>query len=224
MLQPRAGAPGASSRVQEHPPTRVLGLAGGSVTTRILTREGGGREAAAPVPRGVTLEATDGPRMGDTGATPVGVSYPGGERRRRPQEISRWLPLLLLLLRGQDKATKPTLHWGQRAGGTVCQGLLRTPREPSLGPQRPHRDCLLHATDPTETTSSSHVPTTPSTAHGRICDTRGLRPPSSAAAHPLPATTEPQLLLFPLSSTFSVYICAQGFYPGLALSIKKENS
>ena len=75
------------------------------------------------------------PRMGDTAAMAVGVSYPGGERRQRPREISGSgrLPPLLLLLRGQDNVTNPTLHWGQRAGGTACRGLLCTPREPSLG-------------------------------------------------------------------------------------------
>lgn len=54
MPQPRAGALGASSQVQEHPPTRVLGPAGSSVTPQILTGEGGRREVAPPVPRGVT--------------------------------------------------------------------------------------------------------------------------------------------------------------------------
>ena len=60
MPQPQAGAPGTSSQVQERPPTRVLGLAGSSVTIQILTREGGRREVAPPIPRGVTLEPTDG--------------------------------------------------------------------------------------------------------------------------------------------------------------------
>lgn len=94
-----------------------------------------------PIPRGATLEATDSPRrnaarMGDTDAVAAGVSYPGGERRQRPREISGSgrLPPLLLLLRGQDNVTNPALHWGQRAGGTACQGPLRTPREPRSGP------------------------------------------------------------------------------------------
>lgn len=67
-----------------------------------------------PIPGGATPEATDSPRrnavrMGDTDATAVGVSYPGGERRQRPREISGWLPALLLSLRGQDSVTNPTL-------------------------------------------------------------------------------------------------------------------
>lgn len=57
MPQPRAGAPGTSSQVQEHRPTRVLGLAGSSVTSQTFTRGGGGgggrREATPPIPRGV---------------------------------------------------------------------------------------------------------------------------------------------------------------------------
>lgn len=119
MPQPRA-----SSRVQEHPPTRVLGPAGSSVTTQILTGEGGRREVAPPIPRGVRLEATDSPRrnaarMGDADAMAAGVSYLGGERRQRPREISGSgrLPPLLLLLRGQDSVTNPTPHWGHRVPG-----------------------------------------------------------------------------------------------------------
>lgn len=93
MPQPQAGAPGTSSQVQEHPPTRVLGLAGSSVTIQILTWEEGRREVAPPIPHGVTLEATDSPRrntarMGNMDATAVGVSYLGGERRQRPRGIS----------------------------------------------------------------------------------------------------------------------------------------
>lgn len=68
-------------------------------------------------------------------ATAVEVTWvERGGKDLRGSQAQAELPLLLLLLWGQDNVTNPTLHWGQRAGGIARQGPLCTPREPSPGP------------------------------------------------------------------------------------------
>lgn len=87
---------------------------------------------APPIPRGVTLEATDSPRriaarMGDTDATAVGVGYPGGERRQNTSGDLRLATTAAPIALGTGQCHQP--HPSLGAAGR----RLRTPREPSLG-------------------------------------------------------------------------------------------
>lgn len=71
-------------------------ISGSSGTTRLLGTEGGGTSDPSGVTWRPRSPRTNAARMGDT------VSYPGGERRHRPQEVSAWPPRLLW---GQDTAS-----------------------------------------------------------------------------------------------------------------------
>lgn len=152
----------------------------------------------------------------------VGVNYPSGERSKDLGRSQAWAS------HQHCSAPSGTGECHQpcplAAGGTTCQGLFHVPREPSTGLWRPSKTRFLRATDPArdhEQFKRTHRAWHRKRANPWTLVDCGCCPPACGTrCQPRPS----QLLLFQPSSTSSMYICTQGFYPGLALFIRKKTA
>lgn len=138
-------------------------------------------------------------RMDSTAATAAGGGDPAGRAGKglgRPSPLRLGLPITTALSLWGWQHHKANLHESGSAA-KVGAGAASSVPQPQRGRGGAHT-----------------FPPYPKQIHGHSWAT-------SAILHRSTSQPQPQLLFLP-SSTFS--LCTQGFYPGLALSMGKENS